>query len=101
MADRTAAAVKRADASLIERVSELAGTSGSGAADPGRATLPIKPEEPHASLDGYVRRSPVQPMYRAGDHYVKLAKKIVLSVLGVAAAVAVLLLALRTGFIRF
>ena len=89
----------RSGNSLVERVRRLAGRDP---AEPRPETLdgpdgplvPIAPAQVLPAADGYMRRSPVQPMYRRTDYYRRLILRAVGTVLLLALAGAVIALLL-------
>ena len=86
---RRAAAGLRRDTSLVGQASRLTGKAiqaGQSAGmqwagrqrGGGRATEPTVPTQarpPRAAEDGYVRRSPVQPVYEAADYRRRLVRR--------------------------
>ena len=63
---------------------------GQGVPNDGFVETPSQPQQPAA--DGYVRRSPVQPVYRAKNYYRRLLRAAGLVALAAVACVAVYLL---------
>ena len=60
--------------SLVERVSALSASEGGSHRSSG-ATVPTRPGPEHPVTDGYMRLSPVQPLYRAENYYRRLTWK--------------------------
>ena len=87
----------RTEKSLVARASRLAG----GIADTESFTVPTEVGKPLPSKDGYLRHSPVQPLYRHVNYYRKLVTKCVGVVLGIGALVAVIVAVVQAGLIRF
>lgn len=79
---------------LMERLAAMAGPECRDG-DPGRQTVPTRPPAVRPQADGYRRRSPVQVIYRAADHYRRLWKKCAAAALGTAAVAAALALLCR------
>ena len=86
---RRAAAGLRRDTSLVGQASRLtgkavqagqsagrqwAGRSRGGRSEP-EPTVPTQPRPPQAAEDGYVRRSPVQPVCEAADYRRRLVRR--------------------------
>lgn len=104
---RRAAAGLRRDTSLVGQASRLTGKAvqagqAAGQRWAGRArgrrrgtepTVPTQPRRPQAAEDGYVRRSPVQPVYEAADYRRRLVQRgIGIAVLIVVIVAAVIML---------
>ncbi len=114
-ASGTAARVRR-DASLVNQASQLsvkamqrgenavrqAGkNAGRRACQP--AGEPVVGDQPEIrpAPDGYMRRSPVQPIYESADYRQRIVRRIVSAVIAVAVMMALVWLLLRSGILAF
>ncbi len=106
-----AAADLRRETSLVNRAHLLAGRAARGVSLPSggnteprsrtlSGTVPTTPPPVQPAADGWVRRSPVQPLYRPANYYRRLATRITQVVLLVIAIFVVVYLLLRIGVIR-
>ncbi|MCD8142528.1 MAG: hypothetical protein LUD83_04525 [Clostridiales bacterium] len=82
-------------------VKQASGTGVRRKGRPAPESVVSDPVSVHPAPDGYVRRSPVQPIYEAADYHNRIIRRIVNGVVVVIVALVLVWLLLRSGILAF
>ncbi len=84
-----------------DAVRQAAGADSRPGSRPPQEGAASDPVNVRPAPDGYVRRSPVQPIYESADYHRKIVRRVVNGVAAVIVALALVWLLLRSGILAF